>query len=156
MEGQEQTSGGCESDVKEWMSGRDRDVGESKLGSLAGVKAVLIYRKKQVRQSRGRIGVQDKQSYSQPGPQNRNTREHPGSGVTTETATPTCECVGDKERWKQYTVEYSSAQQRTMGCAGTRSFWQRVSSRGGQPCHVWGQCWPALVGAEDVGRGGQE
>lgn len=50
------------------MSGRDGDVAESKLGLLAGVKAVLIYRKKQVRQDQTRIGVQDKQSYSQPGP----------------------------------------------------------------------------------------
>jgi len=48
---------------------------------LAGVKAVLIYRKKQVRQGQRRVGVQDKQSYLHPGPHDRNTREHPDSGV---------------------------------------------------------------------------
>lgn len=73
----------------------------STLGSLAGVKDVLIYKKKQVRQGRRRIGVQDKQSYIQSEPQNMNTREHPGSGVTTETTTPTCEAVGDKGSVKQ-------------------------------------------------------
>lgn len=46
--------------------------------SSVGVKAVVIYNKKQVRQGRRRIGVQDKQSYVLPGSQDRNRREHPG------------------------------------------------------------------------------
>lgn len=62
------------------------------------VEAVLMYQKKQVRQRRRKIGVQDKQSYLHTEPQSRNTREYPDGGVTAETATATCECAGDKER----------------------------------------------------------
>ena len=61
----------------------------------------------------------------------------------------TCEFEGDKEGLEQQKAQYS-VRRPAMGGAGTLSFWERISSPGGQPCHAWEHCWP-LGGSEDVG-----